>query len=278
MTEIFLDKMTWPEVKERLKESDIAIVMVGSTEQHGPHLPVGTDSFEVWEITVRAAMKVADEVKPVIAPLIPYGLNVGFGSWNLPFKCQQPGTIHVRADVIKNLIKDVCRSLIYHGFRKILVMDGHGGNYLATDAAVKEVAEESMEKVVLMCIRWHTEFGEDICEKMTDSHKIIHADEAETSIAWACGAKVRTDKMVKTPEQPPKFKTLKSLYPRPNYPRAVVVYGGRTKPLWETGVPPGSDTTKASKEKGEKIVEAISNRLANLLKELKEKKIEDLVE
>jgi len=271
MTEIFLDRMTWPEVKERLSESDIAIVVVGCTEQHGPHLPLGTDSFEVWEITVRAARKVADEVKPVIAPLIPYGPNIGFGSWAQPFKCQQPGTIHVRASVMKNLIKDVCRSLIYHGFRKILVMDGCGWHYVATDVAVKEVAEESKEKVLLMCIRWHGEFGEDVCEKVTDSHEISHADEAETSIAWACGAEVRIDKMVKPPKQASKFKTLKPRYPKPSYPRAIIACGGSTKPMWETGVPPGSDPTKASKEKGERIVEEISNRLADLLKELKDR-------
>lgn len=276
MTEIFLDKMTWPELKERLTESDIAIVVVGCIEQHGPHLPLGTDAFEVWEFTVRAAKKVADEVKPVIAPLIPYGPNIGFGSWAQRSidKPQHPGTIHVRASVTKNLIKDVCRSLIYHGFKKILVMDGCLWHDVATEAAVKEVAEETRKRVLLLCIRWYAEFGEDIMEKMTDSHETQHSDEAETSIAWALGVKVRTDKLVKAPSQPADFKTLKSDYPKPSYPRPfVVAYGGATEPWWKTGVPPGVDPTKASKEKGERMVEAITDRLVNLLKELKEKQI-----
>jgi len=269
--------MTWTEVKDRLKESDIAIVVVGCTEEHGPHLPLGTDSIEVWGITVRAAMKVADEVKPVIAPLIPYGPNIGFGSWVLPFECQQPGTIHVRLDVIKNLVKDVCRSLIYHGFRKILVMDGCGGHRYALAPAVNEVAEESKEKVLLMCIRWFSEFGFDIIKENTESQKIIHADEAETSIAWACGADVRVDKLVNIPETPWKFKSLKSPYTDKGHPKARIAFGGRTKPIWETGIPPDSDNTKASKEKGEKIVEAISDRLAAVLRELKEKSVEDFL-
>jgi creatinine amidohydrolase len=270
--------MTWTEVKDRLQESDIAIVVVRCTEHHGPHLPLGTDSIEVWRITVRAAMKVADYVKPVIAPLIPYGPNIGFGSWGLPFECQQPGTIHVRLDVIKNLVKDVCRSLIYHGFRKILVMDGCGGHYYALDSAISEVAEETKEKVLLMCIRWHTEFGFDIIKEMTESHKIVHADEAETSIAWAYGADVRVNKLVNIPETPWRFKSLKSPYSTEGYPMARIAFGGRTKPVWESGIPPDSDNTKASKEKGEKIVEAISDRLALLLRELKEKSVEDFDE
>jgi len=261
--EILLENMTWPEMQERLKESDIAIVVVGCTEQHGPHLPLGTDTFEVWTIATRAAMKVANEVKPVVAPLIPYGPNPG-GLRNFP------GTMHVRADVVKEFVKDVCRSLIHTGFRKILLMNGCGTHYMFSDLALQELADELEQKVILMSIRWYKEFGIDIIEKMTESHTITHADEAETSIAWACGARVRTEEIEKLPVV---------AYQAPR--RYVTVYGGRVRPCasdYETiradtqgalGV--AGDPRKATKEKGERMVDAIAERLAGLLRELKAK-------
>jgi creatinine amidohydrolase len=265
-TEIFLDKMTWPEIQERVKESDIAIVVIGCTEQHGPHLPLGTDSLEVWTITTRAAMKVAEEVKPVIAPLIPYGPNPGSIR-------NMPGTIHVRAEVMKEFVKDVCRSLIRTGFRKILIMNGCGTHYMFTDLAIEELADEIEDKVILLSIRWYNEFGIDIIEKETETHGICHADEAETSIAWACGAQVRIEEIEKLPP-------LKGIagYPLrpPSYVKAI---GGRIKPYTDDLQTIKSNTRgamgiygdprKASKEKGERILNAIIERLADLLKELK---------
>jgi len=256
--EIYLSKMTWPEVEERLKESDIAIVIVGSTEAHGLHLPVETDFLETCEITRRAAEKVADEVKPVIAPPIPYGVSRELMSF--------PGTITLQEETLRALLKDVCRSLIHHGFKKIVLMDGHGGNYPSIDSTAGEVAEET-GAIVAVVRFW--EIGSDIIEKETSSRTILHADEAETSIVWACGARVLMGKAKKTIFKNPS-KYVKYDIPLSEMPKAHIFRSssGYRKTLWgETAV--WGDPTRATMEKGEKIVNAIVDRLADFLKEVK---------
>ncbi len=73
--EILLERMTWEEVRDRAKESDLAILPIGSTEEHGPHIAINSDSFVVTELVRRAAELVAEEVKPVVSPTIPYGVG-----------------------------------------------------------------------------------------------------------------------------------------------------------------------------------------------------------
>lgn len=73
--EILLAKMTWEDVEKRLKESDVAIVPVGSTEQHGPALPLDNDAFTSYTLAVTAAEKVADYVKPIVTPAMSFGVS-----------------------------------------------------------------------------------------------------------------------------------------------------------------------------------------------------------
>jgi len=264
-TEIYLSKMTWPEVEERLKESNIAIVMVAATEEHGTHLPLETDNVIVCEITRRAAEKVADEVKPVIAPLIPYGVSGGVMSW--------PGTITLREETLRALLKDVCKSLIHHGFKKIVIMDAHGGNYRAVDSTAGEIAEETGALVAV--VRWW-DFGTDVIKKVTDApHMIYHADEAETSIVWACGARVLMDKAKKVGFGKSPYK-----YAKYDFERAYDILGPyivSTAPIFRKKTETGAtgDPTKATREKGEKIVNVMVNGLAEFLREFHKWKAEE---
>ena len=196
--EILLWKMTWPEVRERLKESQIAIVCVGSTEAHGLHLSLEADTIVPFEIARRAAEKVFDEVKPVIAPPIPYGYQP------LPSISHFPGTIGISSETLKQLVKEVCASLICQGFKKIVILDGHGGDGPAIQIAMWELADETGAYVVK--VDWWGGFGGDVIRKETESHTILHAGETETSVAWACGARVLIDKAEKVePESPSKY-------------------------------------------------------------------------
>jgi len=256
-TEIFLEKMTWPEVEERLKESNIAMVVVASTEAHGRHLPLETDFVEVWEITKRAAMKVADEVKPVIAPPIPYGVSPHL----MPFK----GTITLREQTLRELVRDVCESLIHHGFKKIVLMDGHGGNPPALLTVMNEVSEKT--GAFIAKVDWWGAFGGDVIEKTTETHHLYHACEGETSVAWACGARVLMNEAERSmPASPSKYIKFNAYAPSP----IVRAAHGSILALEKlTRTSALGDPTLASKEKGERIVKAIVDRLADFLRELK---------
>jgi len=249
--------MTWPEVEERLRESNIAIVVVAAIEAHGTHLPLETDLIEVWEITRRAARKVADEVKPVIAPPIPYGVSTSL----MKFK----GTVTLREETLREVLRDVCKSLIHHGFKKIVIMDGHGGNPPAVTTAMQQVSEETGAFVV--AVDWWGGLGGDIIEKGTESHMLYHACEAETSIAWACGARVLMDKAERMmPVGPSKYIKFNLYAP---YPTVHAAHGSILSIENISKTSAIGDPTKASKEKGERMVNAIVDRLADFLRELK---------
>ena len=114
----------------------IAIIPIGAVEVHGPHLPVGTDSLETYEIGLRAAR----EAKVVITPLVWYGNSRAFMDF--------PGTITIRPEVLQELTRDVALSLIHQGFDKIILLDGHGGNYGILDILIEEI---HLETSALIC-------------------------------------------------------------------------------------------------------------------------------
>ena len=131
MNKILLNDMSWQEVKDRLKETDIIIIPTGSNEQHGPHLPLKTDIFIATQIATRAAEMVKDDVKPIIAPPIPWGYS--------PEHIAFPGSIWLDSKTMMSIITDICRSLLYHGFKKIIFFNGHGTNPPVIYTALNDV-------------------------------------------------------------------------------------------------------------------------------------------
>ena len=121
-----LAEVSWVEAQKILKKSDTVILPVGSTEQHGPHCPLGTD-----HITADAVSKmIGDRVKLLVLPVIP----VGISSHHRQF----PGTLWVPPKVFRDYVKAVILSTSSHGPRKFLIINGHGGN----TPSLKEVAED----------------------------------------------------------------------------------------------------------------------------------------
>lgn len=130
-----LMEMTWEEVEEARQETDIVLINVGSIEEHGLHLPLGTDSFQGTEVLKITARLLAEEgIRVVVGPTIPFGLNPGAMSY--------PGSITVEPETLKALLKDVCRSLHRHGFRQVVLFLGHDENYGTMMVAAQELTWE----------------------------------------------------------------------------------------------------------------------------------------
>jgi creatinine amidohydrolase len=153
MKKILLTEMTWSEVKDALKKTDTVLIPVGSTEQHGPHLPLGTDTLIACKITE----EVAKEVNAVVAPPI----AIGFSTEHLDF----PGTITMIPKTLMSLIRDTCRSLISHGFKKIIIVNGHGGNTGLIEAATRELKQETEATIVI--VDFYKLIGEALDHKET---------------------------------------------------------------------------------------------------------------
>lgn len=110
---VWLHDLRWPEVEAYLRENDTILLPVGSTEQHGRHLPLKTDTTEAAEV----ARTVAERTGVLVAPPLPYG-------WT-PHHMAFPGTLTLRPETLAAVVEDVCQSLIFHGFRKIFILNGH---------------------------------------------------------------------------------------------------------------------------------------------------------
>jgi creatinine amidohydrolase len=130
-------QLTAPEVAEILARSRTGVLPTGSTEQHGPHLPMGTDSYAALAI----ARAVAEELDALVLPSTPLGVT--------PFHQGIPGTITLRPETYVAMLTDVVRSLARHGLRRLLVVNWHEGNIPAIDLAMGEVVQTTDVAVVV---------------------------------------------------------------------------------------------------------------------------------
>jgi creatinine amidohydrolase len=116
---IVLQDMTWREISSALEGGfDTIVVAVGSIEQHGPHLPISTDTLIADELAVRIARKLGNAL---VAPTIRPGCS--------DHHMSLPGTISIRPEVLLEILRDYCRSLANHGFKKMALFSSHGGNF-----------------------------------------------------------------------------------------------------------------------------------------------------
>lgn len=120
-SDLLLEEMTSLEIKEAIDSGwDTVCVMLGAIEQHGPHLPLGTDTMLGYERGVRIAEQLGHTlVAPVMRP--------GLSDHHMGF----PGTITLRYETFTNMVFEVCVSLSKHGFKKVILVPTHGGNYSA---------------------------------------------------------------------------------------------------------------------------------------------------
>lgn len=115
-----------------LAESSLLLLPLGATEQHGPHLPVGTDSILVEEVARRAADSLAGDVPVVLAPTLSFGSS----AHHLPFG----GTLSLETDTYYHVLMDLGRSAVASGFRRLFLLNGHGGNHELAQLAARDLA------------------------------------------------------------------------------------------------------------------------------------------
>jgi creatinine amidohydrolase len=129
--EIWIERMTWTDVKAAMAAGKRRVlVIVGATEQHGPHLPIGTDTFLGHAMAERIARKLGDTL---VAPVIPVGYSAG----HMPM----PGTITLSQETLSQVIVETCESLAHHGFDEIVILSSHGGNFRAIERVLGDLRD-----------------------------------------------------------------------------------------------------------------------------------------
>lgn len=170
--EYMWETSSWPEISERIKKVDTAILPCGAIEQHGPHLPLDLDYFDA----VYLARKVAEacqEPKPFVLPPVPYGVSYHHSDFK--------GTICVTNHSLSAIIYDIGMSLAHNGIKKIVILNGHGDNAPTLNYAAQMINRDAR---IFVCVETGETSDVDIY-KLANTENDIHAGEIETSTALA---------------------------------------------------------------------------------------------
>ena len=130
---MILEEISMKEFEKKVKKIKTVIIPVGSLEAHGPHLPLGTDTIEVYEI----AKTVAQSVDVFVAPPLSYGLCRSTS--------KHPGTVGITGNTLRNLITDIVKSLHTHHLKRFLIISGHASSLHL--AALQEAGESMLEEM-----------------------------------------------------------------------------------------------------------------------------------
>ena len=127
----YLPHMTRPEVEDLLTRSDMVIIPVASLEQHGTHLPIGTDYLN----GVERAKRIAQRTNVLVAPILLPGQS--------PYHMGFAGTVTLPSTLIQEVYVESVKSLIRHGFKRFLILNAHGGNRAITTFIVDRINQET---------------------------------------------------------------------------------------------------------------------------------------
>ncbi len=237
-----MKEMSWTEFDKRRKETDLAIIPSGAIEVYGPQLPLGTDTLVAEEVS----MLLAKRLNAIIGPTVEAGESFGLGEF--------PGTIVIRPESFKCYMEDIFSSLIKWGFKRFLFLNTHAGN----TPIISQICREYQRKYGVKCVqidwwRFVQPNGLDIFE---NQGYMAHGHASE------CGTSVM---MHLKPELVDMSKLLKA------YPKSTKHYTEYTDfikyPPFEQLTDIGSvgDSTVATAEKGQKLVEKCVDRIVKYI-------------
>jgi creatinine amidohydrolase len=222
----------------------VPLLPVGAIEQHGDHLPVDTDSNAALAVCTRAANAAADGA--LVLPPLWWGLS--------PYWMSFPGTLTLRAETLLNLVLDIASSVRHHEFKRLLMVNGHGGNDGLLQAAAAQASTPQFR--VASVSYWN--LASSALASASD-RSIGHAGDAETSIALHLQADSVDLARAPTGVQLPVARRA-----------AVGARSGVYEPPWpERDSPQGvfGQPAAASAELGERIIDAAAARLVELIQE-----------
>ncbi len=256
------EELSWPEVREVVRTQPVIVVPVGTIEQHGPHLPLVTDACTATEMSRMAVEKTEHAL---LMPTVSYAFN----EHHLDF----PGTIAIDTHPFISYVVDIGRSLAHHGFRKILLVNGHGSNVPFMDIAARTITNKT--EAICALVSWWSLIPQDLLKEIREAEfpgGMAHGCELETSVM-----------LYLRPELVQMDKAEKDIhFEKSNFiwwdlqQASPVTYQEWFSRYSKTGTV--GDPTKASVEKGRKVVDAVVQRLAEFLAEFRQRTIQPRVD
>ena len=238
-------ELTAADLREKAQAGAVVLLPVGSMEQHGPHLPVGVDTFLSEGVCKAAAETIAAETAVVVAPTLWCGMaehHMAFG-----------GTFTFDIPTYQAVLWAFLNSIKRHGFRRVFIVNGHGGNIAALNAFLPDFSRETGLK--LYATTYFELSKNDLAQFLEDQKSVHHACEVETSMMMVVApATVKHDRL------PEAFGLLNG-DPRKAFPAARF---DSFKQLTPSGVV--GDARRANAQKGEKLLGVCADGLAATLR------------
>ncbi len=232
-----LAEIGWPDVAAYLESDDRVILPIGSTEQHGRHLPLSTDTLVPTEL----ARRLGERTGVLVAPSLPYGMSLH----HLGF----PGSLSLRPETLSHVLEDILRSLYRHGFRRVFVLNGHGGNAASLQVALANVMSDLPDLAVRVRHWWRESAADEALKSALGELRVGHADAGETAPILALRPDlVHLERARHTTDDQP-IEVLTEHTFRQRFPHGVI----------------GADPRLASAELGEQMLAALTNVYATQL-------------
>lgn len=246
-TEVRWDRLTAPALRTLARQKTVVIIPLGATEQHGPHLPVQVDWRLAHEVALRAATLMRGSQRAIVTPAIPFGMSEHHMSLG--------GTITLDYATMAAVVGCVVRSAARQGFKRIFVLNGHGGNIAALETIVTELTVAL--QLPLACGTYWQIAAASIARILEHQAGVLHACEAETSMLQALSPEI--------------VKPLKKSYRTPLVPGLSAIEGVNPGVYrWQQLATRSrlglvGEAWAASPEKGRLLLEAIGTDVAHAL-------------
>jgi creatinine amidohydrolase len=232
----FWSEITHEGFKSVARATEVVVMVTGALEAHGRHLPLGTDSI----LPEFLAEKIANKTKALVLPTIPFG-----ESWDFN---QNEGTISIHPNALVDYYVSVLKGIFKHGFRYVVVLNGHGGNAPIIKQAAKTATKKG-ERVVVI-VNWWRDLAKN-ARSLVEETPGGHAAEDETSEVMHVRPDLVDMKVAEAHRVEAKFEIISGTYRDELMPAAV--YG---------------DPRKASEEKGRLIMEQAEEEILELINQL----------
>lgn len=261
MRKTLVSEMTWEEVRQHVEKDAVVVLPVGATEQHGKHLPLNVDYYHCEKAVHHAANKV-DNV--VVLPTLKYGVS--------NHHMEYSGTMSLSVQTFLLVVNDLLVSIAKHGFNKVVIINGHGGNRGPLSSAIAMFMEKNIRHPMIALANYYS-FGSTGVDQIRESGigGMAHAGEHETSLSLYLQKElVQMDKAVTRIPQSPIPKYIHADLMGDSAVGFAVSYDQENKKAWEysfcdSGV--AGDPTLATAEKGEQLFKLIVDDMVAFLTE-----------
>jgi creatinine amidohydrolase len=252
-THRYFPYLTWKEIAQMPNKKNVVIIQpIGAIEQHGPHLPIAVDAAISLGVLGKALSQLDEQIPAYALPCLYYGKSNEH--------CGFPGTITLSATTLLAVIKEMAISIYRSGFRKLVLMNSHGGQPQIMEIAARDLHQENPDFAVFPLFTWRVPHLVRGLITPQEQEYGIHAGDAETSIMLSLlPQQVKMEQAVKEyPQGLPEDSLLDM--------EGKLPFAWLTQELSKSGVM--GDATVATQEKGDRILQSVADGWVQVIQDI----------